>query len=592
MLINNLRISKKLIYSAITTGLLLQLSACATRSLPFRNLGPEETACRIYSQNAPAYTIQSAIEKDLILNKKNPIKDKSTLMESEILGDSARCYEQRHELKLKDGSGDIKFQLNFLEFNENGNLRDKEQWNNIKKSLNEYSSPKYVIVFVHGWRHDARVDDTNVRAFRTELAFASRYLHERQSKFGKNAQVFGIYIGWPANVWRWQWIDNLQIPTGFTFWSRKNESEEISGNVATYIKSINDMLNEDNQENRLNRMLIEGHSFGGNLLITGLKGDFKQKINESTQNTPIRGIGDLVVLLNPASDFENWRQLQEEDFRKSGYQLPSDNNASFIHSESKYYSSLQKPILVSLTSTCDWSIVNSIYPPPKDKNNENDDRFKCDWATGMLFPIAQFLIHGKNFNVDKAIGHVRPYIGNRNTDTPNQDFGTTHELELNQSSFLSTQYINAAYSAPLCPIADGWLSKVEEERVLSDDNGRNWDTWPDNHSKKHPSQLPSAIGSEIQLRHGSFRQKFRAASWENSAKNGGRDGCDKSPNICKNKVYSSLGPAHDPFWNIASHNSAIPDHNTIFAHPVFCTLNQIVLDDIVKSDGTLLHQNK
>jgi hypothetical protein len=560
----------------------LQISGCATKTIAFRAFGPQAPECQRYAGGA----YSTGFQEKLAENK--------NLTESEILGNATGCYEQHDELMLGNTSDSIKYRLNFLEFREDGELRDPDQWKAIQTAIAQTPGPRYVVMFVHGWRHDARPDDSNVQAFRTMLAYAARHLYERQSEYGKDAQVIGIYVGWPGNSWRWNWIDSLQVPTWLTFESRKKESEDLAPYVSDYIHRIRYELDASSDPENLNRFLIVGHSLGGNLLINALKDEYENLIPPEINNViqPIHGVSDLTVLLNPASDFKNWKEIQANEYEKSGYHIPPKYE-SFIHNDKQFFSPDQKPILMSLTGTCDWDIAKKVDPH---HDKEKDGPLDCDTATRWAFSIAQILTLHLDPDQYRAIGHVRAYRGVDGDGVPNQDYGTTHELEVgngskteqspsfaaaeapnheiieraasNATMKVASLYVEAATEPTLrkCPSGDYWLAKAQA--AMSSEGGREWDS-----DRNEESKIPAGSGRiPLQMRQGTFRQEFRHE---------GHGGCEKEPTECVGKTYNTLGPAHDPFWNVASHESIIPDHDAVFSPPLLCLLDQIVLDPIV-----------
>lgn len=525
-----LHIAKFLLLLAI----IFQLSACANKRIAFRPLSPTAQECLIYANNRYSTRFQERLVVD------------PTLAESEVNGAASGCYVQRDRLVLDGTSEAIQYQLNFLEFQENGALREPGQWDAISDALSQPGGAKYVVLFVHGWRHDARPDDTNVRSFRAMLAYSARHLHERQETYGKDARVIGIYIGWPGNEWKWAWVDKLQVPAFITFWSRKKESEYLAAYVSDYIHRIKGHINPIEHSNGLNRFLIIGHSFGGNLLINALKESYEDAIPPVDKMTlPIKGISDLTVLLNPASDFSNWKEIQEVEYKRSGYQSPPGYD-SFVHGDNKFFDSRQKPILMSITGTCDWG-----------KINKGDGPLDCDWATRWAFSVGQTLALRTDFDQSRALGHVRAY----RSHSGNQNYGITHELEDNSPAahsvqsdneasrtFYPTSYTDAASEGRKCPLGDNWLGRVQGAQ------GREWDTYH--------FPIPSRQHFHPQMRHGSFQRKFTQLDDDH------------------HKAYNTLGPSHEPFWNVASHESIVPGHNIVFSHQLWCLLDQFVLDSI------------
>lgn len=522
--------------------LIVQVAGCATTDNAFRSSGPAMQECDIYANNRFSTGFQDARDS----------KRKLALMETEVIPAANKCYEQRDALILESknqlGKSQIKYQLNFLEFKENGELRSSDQWFAVERALKQHSGPKFVIVFIHGWRHDARLDDSNVQSFRTMLAYSARNLHDRQNIYGSDAQVFGIYMGWPGNVWKWNWIDALHVPTFFTFWNRKKVSEQVAPHVRAHIHAIRALLNQNGEANDLDRLLIVGHSFGGNLAIRALKEDYKQLIPDDGRRrvAPLQGVSDLTVLLNPASEFSNWKEIQEAEYTRSGYLKIHDGKPDFAN-YNKFFDARQKPILMSITSVCDW-------------REGGISHNACDFATGRAFPVAQFLNFHTNPDEYRALGHVRPYRYLR-SEVPGPVYGITHELEDNTDKNklfapFPTSYANAASERYSCPNADDWLGKAQKDK--QDQYGRAWDTLK--------LDIPGVGGYQIQMRHGSFRSS------------------KQNKNAIESKSYTPHGPAYQPFWNVASHDSIVPDHNTVFSKQLLCLFSQIVLDSLTEGE--------
>lgn len=71
----------------------------------------------------------------------------------------------------------VGFELAYVEFTDHGNVFSRERMQQVLTHISELarfdpSDPErgvIVVVFVHGWKHNARADDTNVRSFREWL---------------------------------------------------------------------------------------------------------------------------------------------------------------------------------------------------------------------------------------------------------------------------------------------------------------------------------------------------------------------------------------------------------------------------------------
>ena len=68
-----------------------------------------------------------------------------------------------------------------------------------------------ILVFVHGWKHNAKHDDGNVRSFRALLQSAAALEEARHSGY----RVVGVYVGWRGLSIKSEPLANI------SFWTRK-----------------------------------------------------------------------------------------------------------------------------------------------------------------------------------------------------------------------------------------------------------------------------------------------------------------------------------------------------------------------------------
>ncbi len=86
---------------------------------------------------------------------------------------------------------DVSYDLAFLELTERGNLFHRERLIELERYVKQQSNT-LMIVFLHGWRHNAREGDGNVKSFR-------RLLHNLASVNGIGGKrLLSVYIGWPG----------------------------------------------------------------------------------------------------------------------------------------------------------------------------------------------------------------------------------------------------------------------------------------------------------------------------------------------------------------------------------------------------------
>ncbi|MDQ3282411.1 MAG: hypothetical protein M3Q69_13505 [Acidobacteriota bacterium] len=215
------------------------------------------------------------------------------------------------------------FQVGFIEFDDQGWFHNHEQFETVKAQVEKALSidrpkqtPAILVAFTHGWRHTAAACDRDVVCFREVLRGLAVYEEERAKLCGDPAKpecarrmVVGVMTGWrgaPISK-RAGLLENLNV---LSFYSRKRTAHLIgqSGYVSTVVGWLN-QLHRRLPEN--SRLVLAGHSFGGAMLFSSVAGVLNQQVAEARYR-PGRpdllncdsfdpaGIGDLVVLLNPA----------------------------------------------------------------------------------------------------------------------------------------------------------------------------------------------------------------------------------------------------------------------------------------------------
>lgn len=211
-------------------------------------------------------------------------------------------------------------------------------------------------VYVHGWKHSADEEDSDLQKFKELLAEQARKVQGRR-------QVIGFYIGWNGKTLDVPFAENL------TFWARKNAAHHVSeGSIREFfsrMKALRDAYNRTGgrREDPVQasdcgkpdgdflkhpcplRTVMIGHSFGALVLYAATapyiletlasisQRDVKRQVPRTWRE---RGIADLVVLLNPA-------------FQGSMYEPMFRAVRRYTHE------TYAPPLLVSVTSTADWA---------------------------------------------------------------------------------------------------------------------------------------------------------------------------------------------------------------------------------------------
>jgi hypothetical protein len=230
-----------------------------------------------------------------------------------------------------------------------------------------------LVLFIHGWHHNADARDKNVTEFRLllrDLAIfeGGRPLSERNAE-GSGPRAVGIYVGWRG--------ESITVPivNTVTFWERKNTAERVAqGSVRELFARLDFFRDGARADGKRNvRLLTIGHSFGGLVTFEALSSDFLRAAVRSGSGYVSR-VGDVVVIVNPAIEGARYEPLMVAGQRMSGLK---DN---------------QLPVVILATST-------------------------ADSATGFFFPLARnvsTLLEStpgpEGDSIVKAVGHNERYI--------------------------------------------------------------------------------------------------------------------------------------------------------------------------------------
>ena len=277
------------------------------------------------------------------------------------------------------------------------------------------SLPKLVLLYVHGWKHNADPSNSN------RIEFEKFISAIRKREEGKR-QVVGIYVGWNAEAPLWGWLENL------TFWVKKNNADRIaqSSSLTLIVSAIGAIVESD--PNKRDQFIPIGHSFGARMLYSAIA---QPIINSATKAHPgypggtyqlIRGFADAVVLLNPAIEASHYSALNGFGRGKERF----DPN--------------QPPIVITISS-------------------EGDN------ATKIAFPVGQYIGLAQTARERATFGNYKPFW--------------THYLGMGPCSGKQTGKISEEYDAAgLClrrverypsDSLDGFDGKPEEQ-VLTPHN--------------------------------------------------------------------------------------------------------------------------
>jgi pimeloyl-ACP methyl ester carboxylesterase len=224
--------------------------------------------------------------------------------------------------RYKNGK-DEDYLLGFVELDDQGQLFNREQVNAVTKEFSQYED-LIMVVFVHGWFNNADPANDNLKQFREVL----KKLSQQEAALSKSEggrpkrQIAGVYIGWRG--------ESIDVPPFkyLTFWDRKNTAHKVGHAGLTEVLVRFDRIkkiNNKRQGNSNTKLVIVGHSFGGAAVYSALSQILVQGFVNTEPPERIDNFGNLVLLINPATEALQFSPLHDMAIEKKSYsedQLP------------------------------------------------------------------------------------------------------------------------------------------------------------------------------------------------------------------------------------------------------------------------------
>jgi alpha-beta hydrolase superfamily lysophospholipase len=234
------------------------------------------------------------------------------------------------------------YQLAIVEFDDQGRCYSRDQMKEVAGWLSDHAnSDAIIVVFTHGWKHNARSDDGNLASFQQVLKETVDQEKSEQAKHGNSPRpILGVFVGWRGL----SLYDRFGILDNLTFWNRQDAGRRVAvGSVRELFGRFRHYRNRRLDAGGAPLLVIVGHSFGGMIVYSALAQSLIEAASSTKAHVSTR-FADLVLLVNPAFEAERylpiWDLLNERP--------PSDVD--------------QPPVFVCATAF-------------------------NDWATGLAFPI-------------------------------------------------------------------------------------------------------------------------------------------------------------------------------------------------------------
>jgi hypothetical protein len=236
-------------------------------------------------------------------------------------------------------------QLAIVEFDDQGRCYDRRQMQAVAGWIDGVADrDAIIVVFVHGWKHDARSDDTNLASFREVLAQA--VAHEAADAGAGARPVLGVFVGWRGV----SFYDRPDILDNLTFWDRQGAGRRVAvGSVRELFGRFRHYRNRRKDAGGAPLLVIVGHSFGGMIVYSALAQSLIEAATAPALAVSPR-FADLVLLVNPAVEAARYLPIYDLVQVRMSQQMGTD----------------QPPVFVCATAA-------------------------NDWATGLAFPIGNAL---------------------------------------------------------------------------------------------------------------------------------------------------------------------------------------------------------
>lgn len=663
----------------------------------YRDLDPNVPACR--EGLAKGWTIladvgrerlRTAAETDDADGWADPSDDETAVVARDSKWSALlRCSLQRHIIPAESvAAKPLEYYLGFLEFQENGepyalvakgaggdtDVNSSMLQHAIESEMLEHhtaatvvkpiitqldvlkqhlsTGSNYVIVFIHGWRHDARIGDQNVADLRLYAAHAARFLAQRcpiEPQYC-DMKVTAIYVGW-----RGARVDEEGLLHYFgksvggffgtlsaaaTLFDRKLVSERIAPGAISALRTLESVLAPDTSGDTIktgskhNKMVVAGHSLGGNMLATGLKDDLIKLVRRHKfgENLP-PVLGNLVVLINPAAEATKWTAIQREVWDRTAYHVDEHTPSPEVVRESGFFPANQRPVLVSVTAAigfrpgglrsgdCAWigldtddkfkSARQQIRNQVANSDSMFDSGIDYDWASHDLFPTFKFDFRPAAAYFDMLSARIEgrhPQGESCTTTKPPTFFARLKSLPTRILSFVgeSTPFQNPSWEDshtignldPPRPAAGNLADALTSSAPF----GTTHELLGLNAEREDHNPYATLADADIDCppaNHWLIRARAKQKDqygifWDSEnlvPPTAGSVGEGKpAAQFLHGFDLSGTAPitrANDPFWNMRAFDNALSRHDGYRLTSFICAMNQLVMDDITDAPSLI-----
>lgn len=197
-----------------------------------------------------------------------------------------------------------------------GEFFNEKDFSDIKDWLDAGAPRSPIVVFVHGWHHNASGKKKNLEQFRKFISTLQRdlcSLARTRDQVEQCAPVQGLFVGWRGDS-----LDPFLLPDILdfpTFGDRKDASARVGAG------GLRDLVLEMESRYRDRHVVFAGHSLGANALYHAIGNQAKFEVEDLHE----------YFFLNPATTSEEFKPLFDQLARQVGFnasQLGMENMMS------------------------------------------------------------------------------------------------------------------------------------------------------------------------------------------------------------------------------------------------------------------------
>jgi hypothetical protein len=389
---------------------------------------------------------------------------------------------------------------------------------------------------------------------------------------------------------------------------------------------------------KADRLIVIGHSLGGNILATGLNSAMIDKIRAHRNGEILESpLGNLVVLLNPASEAWKWTSIQHEMRLHVHFPENTTDVDPQAKTDAGFFPPDQPPVYISITSAFSWPSAALTQPELKQigGRDEDTDEMKSlaqyDSATHDAFPffkgnfqplsetldrLAKWFPKSKReestFFPDKSVcGQWKTFADAcQNAIVRTLRFASGLVRNVPFAKPISDDTVTIGHMDPMRPPygeyrSSSWQSPLPygttSELIVNNSIGH--PTYYNNAGSAYLSECAMVDHWLWKARHNPSLLPFEG--WDSGFSHIRKDYKvvpDKdTPNVTPIRPRPSAAEGHleiqfrqyllksgtesiitsnDPMWNIRAYDTTLAFHGGYVSYPLICALNQLVMDDV------------